>query len=1158
MQYDREHRHRDAMELRRELDVIMTVPLVQQDAPAMAAVPVAQVAEAPGQRSAAQRPPPQSSRQGVATARPAAGGTAPDGRAKATPVSRHADTPAAPKSKTPLLLGLGAAAAIGIGAFAMFSGGKQPHARDAVGGSAPPSKPASVASATPKPAASTPPKPKPASSTSLSVSPSTNLPVSKPSDKFPPGQWVKVFTKSEDLPAQFQKAGSGVRLHDGKLEVDSISTYLGLALGAGNMNNCAVRATMLADDLNLSMRGEVLGKVSYLFKTTSIEVGRPATDGRPADFPRLASFSAPPKTEQQWEFGAVGNSLITRRGGVIIGFATDARIKIGMPVLANFQGTLRDIEVINLDGLSEAEALKILGVDKKGNDLRKPAAVAATTSAPSVSKSPPLPVSKPADPKFPPGQWVKVFTKFEDLPESMRRPGAKGEDGWIVPNPQNRLSLTPPEFPNSKNHGIKITYRIESPKLMFSGEVRVRHLGSSGYAMGVVSTSQVSINVFKEIQSTVQKVPLALSPPTEDWKDGTIATLEFFAVGSNLSAWVNGKLVTQVEDSTGNNGKPALLNVMLPFRDIEVINLDGLPEAEALKIIGLDEKGNDLRAAALAAEQEKAEMAQQADAIAAIPELKALHEQFVKLQGERVTAPFEAEVAKLNAGYVGGIDREIANEKKAGHLDGVIALEAEKKLIQGVTTSSRQPSDTRRLEAVAPCPIPAEDDEKTSEALKNLRAIYRDAYAKLEATRAANLKGLTDPLTVRLKALVADLTQQDRVPDAKAVREYREAMEGRVAAPSSATAPPQTAPAGASTPPVGDKSAGVPPSTARQPKIAKPKDAFTEREAAEWVLSFAGKGPASVTVLVPGQGEQPIQSLEQLPKDKFFLRKLTVAPTLEVDRDRITDQEVLRLMGLEDVREINLSHGRLTGVALRALGQMPTLEILRFQGANLTAADLGALENAPYRVLYLYNFFVQDEPALRVFSTMKNLRDLALGGLVTAEMIAAMPILPKLESFLTTVNDRVRDDLLTLLPQKFPALQRIDLWGDAKLQGDTLASMKELKDLINLGINYSQVDDNKLASIADMKRLLNLGIAGTRVTDDCIPTLKTLKSLEVLLIFETQITDAGLLELAELRSLKTLGVRHGDGPPIGPPATGFTQAGLDAFQKKRPDVKVTK
>ncbi len=156
MQHDREERHQSAAELRRELDVILTVPFVRKDAPVSAAIPIAQMAQAPGQRSAAQKPAPQS-RPGVATARPAAGGSATDGRAKATPVPQ-------PKSKTPLFIGLGVAAAIGIGAFVMFGGGgavspKPPPG--AVGDSSPPSKPTSVASSSPKPAASTSPTFKP-------------------------------------------------------------------------------------------------------------------------------------------------------------------------------------------------------------------------------------------------------------------------------------------------------------------------------------------------------------------------------------------------------------------------------------------------------------------------------------------------------------------------------------------------------------------------------------------------------------------------------------------------------------------------------------------------------------------------------------------------------------------------------------------------------------------------------------------------------------------------------------------------------------------------------------------------------------------------------------------------------------------------------------
>ena len=59
-------------------------------------------------------------------------------------------------------------------------------------------------------------------------------------------------------------------------------------------------------------------------------------------------------------------------------------------------------------------------------------------------------------------------------------------------------------------------------------------------------------------------------------------------------------------------------------------------------------------------------------------------------------------------------------------------------------------------------------DTGTSAAVKNLRSIYREAYAKIEAARVTNSKALTDPLVLRLKALESDLTKQNRIADAKA------------------------------------------------------------------------------------------------------------------------------------------------------------------------------------------------------------------------------------------------------------------------------------------------------------------------------------------------------------------------------------------------------
>ncbi|MBX7210017.1 MAG: SUMF1/EgtB/PvdO family nonheme iron enzyme [Verrucomicrobiaceae bacterium] len=160
-------------------------------------------------------------------------------------------------------------------------------------------------------------------------------------------------------------------------------------------------------------------------------------------------------------------------------------------------------------------------------------------------------------------------------------------------------------------------------------------------------------------------------------------------------------------------------------------------------------------------------------------ELAALDAQFIKLQAERVAAPFEAEMAKLNASYVGGIARKITEEKTAGHLDAVLALEAEQKLL-----ADKQP-------------VPESDDDKTPAGLKDLRKIYRDAFAKLVATQAANLKDLIVPLEKRLVQMETDLTKADRLADAKTVRAYREALTEDGAGASAPASPAGTT--GAST-----------------------------------------------------------------------------------------------------------------------------------------------------------------------------------------------------------------------------------------------------------------------------------------------------------------------------------------------------------------------
>jgi hypothetical protein len=65
----------------------------------------------------------------------------------------------------------------------------------------------------------------------------------------------------------------------------------------------------------------------------------------------------------------VGDRLIWRIDDGILQITQNSEHKEG---LLSYNGgeDIRDIEVINLDGLPEAEALRLLGVDEQGKDLR--------------------------------------------------------------------------------------------------------------------------------------------------------------------------------------------------------------------------------------------------------------------------------------------------------------------------------------------------------------------------------------------------------------------------------------------------------------------------------------------------------------------------------------------------------------------------------------------------------------------------------------------------------------------------------------------------------------------------------------------------------------------------------------------------------------------
>ena len=210
------------------------------------------------------------------------------------------------------------------------------------------------------------------------------------------------------------------------------------------------------------------------------------------------------------------------------------------------------------------------------------------------SPSPAPQVSKSSDPKFPPGQWVKVFTKAEDLPAELRKPelGIKFEDGWWSASNTKKSLYAGGNSQNWNNAGIRFRTRYVDKGV---ASIAIRDMANRSYQINLdVPSGSWRLKHFDP--TTEPKTTFLGESPSgsNQLVDNGEYVLELAAVGDRVIARVDSRLVASVRDQRLPSGRMSAF-LVTPVNNIEVINLDGLPEAEALKILGVDEKGNDVR-----------------------------------------------------------------------------------------------------------------------------------------------------------------------------------------------------------------------------------------------------------------------------------------------------------------------------------------------------------------------------------------------------------------------------------------------------------------------------------------------------------------------------------------------------------------------------------
>ena len=448
------------------------------------------------------------------------------------------------------------------------------------------------------------------------------------------------------------------------------------------------------------------------------------------------------------------------------------------------------------------------------------------------------------------------------------------------------------------------------------------------------------------------------------------------------------------------------------------------------------------------------------------PHLAKLETGFASRYESDAQKPYLAAVAALNKSYINsGIAKARAAAQSRGSLKEVVALDEVKARIE-------------RGEGV-----PDMDEPDAPESLKSLRAIYRNALAKITAERDARAAPLYDIYIRALDAYLAELTTAKKLDEAQRVQTLRDDIAARrpqlAAAAPVAEAKPEPATPAAPTP---------------APKPVSGGSSW--RTAAEFLVRNGGSFFASKSG-VSGW----VTKEDEIPSGRFDI--------LEINLDRnnsllppLKDSDFEAFSGLRDLQRVSImpAHPGLTPVAY----------------AFLAGND------------ELVSFRVEGDPDF------------------TSENLALLSGAKKLESIRIVGAPKFTGEGLDKLVGTGSLIQ-LDLL-ECGITDEGMLAIAACKKLQGLFCNSAAVTREGFAAIAGLKSLVTLTAYGTLVDDEAADSISRLTNLTSLDLSNTRMGDAGLQKLRALKKLTSLNL-------------GGTQVTLEAaaaFQKANPQCRVSR
>lgn len=507
--------------------------------------------------------------------------------------------------------------------------------------------------------------------------------------------------------------------------------------------------------------------------------------------------------------------------------------------------------------------------------------------------------------------------------------------------------------------------------------------------------------------------------------------------------------------------------------------------------------------------------------------------------------PYLAAVAALNQSYVSnGIGRARSTAQQKGALDEVTALDAEKARIQ-------------KHEALPPA-----DLETLPASLKALRATYRAALAKIEDDRTKRAAPLYELYLGALDSYVGELTRENKIDEALKVKTLRDDIAAQkpktdadIAAVETNSPTRMNKPGAKPAPENGEVSVSGGRSsrwfdaarwvmsvggTVRVEKNGKQFDVRKEADIPSGKFDI-------LIVDINGDSNPKAASINDDDFSRFsglkelrtiFLRNIKVGdnafaflPTtpavtrLEMYTVPVTDGVLTHIAPLRQLTDFIIENSRqFTGAGLERLASVPLLKRVSYNNTGISDAGAKVLAGAP------------------------NLEMLNLSStLVTDEGIAAFGSLTKLGTLTMTSCRNVRGTTLAAW-EKMSSLKSLDL-SNCALSADILPIIGRFIHLKKLDLrDYTFVTDETLSALAPLTELNSLGLSRSRVTGTGFTALRGWTELRGLhLGTETPVSAEGLAAIAAtFPKLEELGI--GQGATLAGGADFRTLAGLKALR----------